>query len=138
MLRYLGEKYGVPLQSRQLRPQERAQYARQQRDLKRLLPAAHRWQRSAIFMSYAVLARLKAPLEDPKDGPVLPDEIRCFEEFLRLLRRMEGVALVDEYRRWTKDNRQFTDAMLHAAEVRDAAELLALEAYWAMAEARTA
>jgi hypothetical protein len=136
-LSYLGDRYGVPLQSWRLLPADRAKYARQQRGLERDLPTARRWHRAALLLIEGVLAKLKAPLANPKEGPAEPDEIFRFEQYLLRLRRLEGAALVDEYRHWAEDNRLFTAGMVNAVEMREAAELLALEAYWAMAEART-
>lgn len=134
-LAYLGDRYGVPLRSWRLPPAHRPRYVQEQRDLERDLPDALRWKSTASAMAEVLLARLKAPLADPAAGTAEPDEIFCFEKFLLRLRRLEGAALVDEYRRWAKDS-QLTPGMMYAAELREAAAWLAAEDYWAKAEDR--
>src|SRR6516164_8842803 len=65
-LRWLADYAGVPLDNRLLSATERADWARQQRLIKRELPRARLWQRAALALGDQVLDNLKAALADPK------------------------------------------------------------------------
>ena len=65
-LRWLADFAGVPLDNRQLSATERADWAKQQRLIKRELPRARLWQRAALALGDQVLENLKAALADPK------------------------------------------------------------------------
>jgi hypothetical protein len=65
-LRWLADYAGVPLDNRLLSATERADWARQQRLIKRELPRARLWQRAALALGDQVLDTLKAALADPK------------------------------------------------------------------------
>jgi hypothetical protein len=129
-LSYLSNRYGVPLQSWRLPPADRAQYAREQRDFERDLPAARRWQRAALLVADSRLDELKAPLSDPKCGPTDYEEIFRVEQDLTRLRRLEPSALVKEYSACRERDPQVTSALVQRIARLEHTEKLALEAYW--------
>jgi hypothetical protein len=135
-LKWVAPLAGVVLDDRPMSPAERARYAQRQRELERALPAALRWRRTALLLAECLLAKLKEPLASPTKGPAEPDEILRFESHLLWLRRLNGAALVEEYRHWAHTNAAFTSALVHVAQMREAAEVRALEAYWTIAEDR--
>jgi hypothetical protein len=73
---------------------------------------------------------LKAPLADPRRGPADPDGILRLERFLRRLRPLHGLGVVDEYRRWVAESPQLTAGMVHVGEMRAGADVRAGEACW--------
>jgi hypothetical protein len=109
-------------------PQQRADWARQQRDISRDLPAARRWQRAAVAQVEHDLELLKAALPDP--GPADPEGIWWREQYLLMLRRLDGVSLVREYETWRTRHPILTAAMVHSADVCERAERRALERLW--------
>jgi hypothetical protein len=135
-LAYLGDSYGVPVSQQPLTPAQRSHYGKQERDYKLELPAACRWHRAGVLMAEEVLAKLKDPLGNTKCGSTDWQEILDVERVLARLRRLHGRSLVDEYRAWHRSHPQLTRAMVYAVEIREHAEMRALDAYWRSLETR--
>jgi hypothetical protein len=117
-LHWIAETFGIPLDNKPLSREDRAQYARQKRLYERDLPVAQLWRRAAILMTEQVLDQLKLPLSDPSAGLADIGEIRHFEAVLSLYRRLEGTALVEQYRAFLDLNPRLTSGMVRAANRR--------------------
>jgi hypothetical protein len=114
-------------------PQQRAECARERRDIERDLPAAIRWRRAAVLLTEESLVLLKAALFEA--GPAEPEEISRTEAHLARIRRMEDGELVGTYRCWRTQWPALADAMVRAIEFAEQTERTALEAYWQAMEA---
>jgi hypothetical protein len=103
------------------------------RNLKRDLPTATYWRRTAIVLGEALLLVTKAVLSD-KPSQVNADELQWVTKWLARLRVLDDYGLVEEYHQWRDQDRQLTAAMVHGARKCAAVEVRALEKYWAAKE----
>jgi hypothetical protein len=133
-LRWLADFAGVPLDNRPLSPTQRADWARQQRQIKRELPKAQLWQRAAVALGDQVLDTLKAALADSKLPPPEIGEIAFWTSQIASWRRMADAELVDEYLWWAGQQPRLAAGMIYAANLRETAEHEALRRYLRIVE----
>jgi hypothetical protein len=129
-LRWLADLAGVPLDDKPLSAADRARWAAERREFERDLPEARYWRRAAVTLSEELLAVLKASFIDPtaEDRPS-SSELQDLTFMLASLERMGDAALVAEYRTWAEREPQLTAGMVHAARLRERAEVRALLRY---------
>jgi hypothetical protein len=128
-LRWSADLAGIEIGSEARSRVSRSKLARQRRELERRLQNAHQWRRAAVAMGEALLDVLKSTLIDPSVGSVHPNEIINAERLLGRLRRLDGWDLVEEYAWWTRNCPRLTGCMVQAAQTREIAERVALEAF---------
>lgn len=128
-LHWVAEFAGVPLEDKALSSAERAEWAKERRELEQNLPDARYWQRSAVNMADDLLNGLKAALFDPTQEQPETGEIYRLENMLARLRRLDGAALVAEFQWWRGRYPGMTAGMIRAAKSREQAERRALLAY---------
>jgi hypothetical protein len=117
-LKWLATHFAIVLNDRPLTHEDRARYAREKRLYDRDLPVARLWRRAAVALTEQTLDELKRPLVDPTTGRADTDGVQHFEAILRLLRRLEGTALVEQYRAFLRRNPLLTAGMCKAAHRR--------------------
>jgi len=110
-------------------PADRARWAREQRDLERDLPTACYWRRAAVTLGEQILVNLKAALFDPTLPRPEIGELADMTRQVARWQRMGGAELVAEYRSWRDREPTFTAGMVHAARLRERAEVCALLRY---------
>jgi hypothetical protein len=126
---WLADFAGVRLEERPLTPEERADWAEQQRQIKRELPRARLWQRAAIALGEEVLDTFKAALSNPKLPRPGIGEIAFWTTQLSKWHRLAGPGLVGEYRWWANHHPRLTAGLIYAASLQEQAENRALEKY---------
>ncbi len=110
-------------------PEQRADWARGQRELERVLPHARQWRRAAVSMTEELLDSVKGALFDSTQPAPGIGEIAHLERLLSRLERIEGRELANEYRSWADRHPGMTAALVHAGRTRELAERRALLAY---------
>jgi hypothetical protein len=130
-LKWLAASIGVTLDS-DLSRAERARWAGQQRELGRELPLALHWRRAAILLAEELLDSLKVGFFDSGTGPTVEaSDLRNLTCLLAELRRIDGLALVEEYRWWVRTNPVLSRGLVYTAEIRSEAERRALHLFLA-------
>jgi hypothetical protein len=137
-LRWCADLAGVPMEDRPLSPAERERWARDRRELERDLPAARLWRRGAVLLAEETLGELKSALVDPIAPQPDPGEICRLTLQVARWQRMDGAALVAEYLWWREHCPDLTAGMVHAARLRERAEVRTLLEYFTEAEADAA
>jgi hypothetical protein len=136
-LRWVADLAGVPLDNTPISAEDRARWAVERRDTERSLPTARYWQRAAVCMAEELLNSLKAALFDPTLPQPDVGEIASVENLLGSLRRVDGAALVAEYK-WRLERRPgMTAALVHVAKQREQAARRALLEYLKRADPAT-
>lgn len=137
-LRWLAVFADVPLESREISPEERAQWAQERRNFARDLPPAQQWRRAAVDMAEEVLNELKAEFFDPTAEADTTVSSQDLQDVTRVLGRLQSageVSLVDEYRWWLTRYPCMTNAMVRVAKAREQAARRALLQYLRMTDA---
>jgi hypothetical protein len=137
-LHFVADVAGVPLDDKELSPDDKARWARERRELEKHLPAARLWRRGAVALGEEALIELKAALFDPIAPQPEPGEIYRLTQQVARWQRMEGAELVAEYGWWREHSPDLTAGLVHAARLRERAEVRALLEYFAEAEADAA
>jgi hypothetical protein len=128
-LRWCAGLAGIPLSDEPLSAEDRARWAREQREIARHLPAAQLWRRAALVLGEEVLDSLKTALFDPTLPRPEIDELRDWTARLARWRKLDGAALVAEYRVWLMHHPQLTTGMVQAARRLEGAEQRAILRY---------
>jgi hypothetical protein len=131
-LRWCADFAGVPMNDAPLSPHKREQWAAERREFARDLPKARHWRRAAVALTEELLCVLKSQFFDPtaEERPS-SSELQHLTAMLASLKRMGDAALVPEYRTWLEREPQLTADMVHAARLRERAEVRALLRYLA-------
>ena len=107
-------------------------------EMKRQLPEARLWQRTAIGIVESELARLKGKLftpEPPPDdwsAPVRPSPvpmIRFYTMFLQALKAADDTSVVHRYRQWIEESPAFTESIVRWARIRANDEIRGLRRF---------
>ena len=101
-LRWLADFAGYPLDDRQFSASQRAEWAREHRQIALELPKARLWRRAALALGDHELNELKAALADLKLRRPGVGEIAYWTAQLTAWRRLDGAALVEEYLNWAR------------------------------------
>jgi len=128
-LRWCADLAGVQIEDKPLSPEDRARWAAERRQLERDLPAARYWQRAAVSIAEELLTTLKVALFDPTLPQPEIGEIADVEALLSTLPRLDGPALVSEYKWWRERYPGVTSALVVVAHRREQCERAALEEY---------
>jgi len=128
-LRWLADLAGVRMDDTPLSPGDRERWMAERRALERDLPAARYWRRAAGNMAEELLDSLKAALVDPMLPQPDIGEIGHVENMLRSLQRIDGAALVGDFRWWLSRFPGMTAVMVRAGKRREEAQRRALLAY---------
>jgi hypothetical protein len=129
-LRYLGDRYAVPIQQLKFSPGERRRWAAERRRLDYDRPYAEFWRRAAVKLADESLAAMKAELFGMPGFD--PREILLMETERARLVKLSGAQLVDEYHSWLNHDPELTVSMVSVAQDRTEAERRALERHWIM------
>jgi len=113
-------------QQREWKPAERREWLRRRRLTDQHLAAAMLWRRAAVLLGEEVLDRLKAALWDSALPRPRYGEIAWWTSLLVRWQRLDGVALVEEYRLWIRLDSRLTTGLVRAARNLELAELRAL------------
>ena len=109
---------------------ERAQWARQQRDVEQHLPDALLWRRAALSIAEDMLTGLKASLFDPAEPAFSRvDEIGNLTSLIDHLSGLTDSSLVAEFLESRRENPKLVRCMVAVMKRRDRAERQALLAY---------
>jgi hypothetical protein len=136
-LRWLADLVGVPLDDKPLAPEDREHWARDRRELERILPTARYWRRAAVCIAEELLESLKGALFNPALPQPDVGEIASVENLLGSLRRVDGGALVREYRSWLERFPGHTAALVRVAKRHEQASRRALMEYLKQADPAT-
>jgi len=136
-LRWLADLVGVPLDDKPLAPEDREQWARDRRELERILPTARYWRRAAVCIAEELLESLKGALFNLALPQPDVGEIASVENLLGSLRRVDGGALVREYRSWLERFPGHTAALVRVAKRHEQASRRALMEYLKQADPAT-
>ncbi len=128
-LRWCADLVGAPLSDTPLSPEDRERWATERRAVERDLPAARYWRRAAVQMSESLLDSLKAGLVDPMLPQPDIGELQHLTGLLSRLQRLDGAALVAEYRWWLEHHPGLTAGMVASAKRLERAQRRALLAY---------
>ncbi len=137
-LRWCADLAGVPMEDTPLSAADRARWAAERRAIERDLPAARHWRRGAVLLAEETLGELKSALVDPIAPQPDPGEIYRLTQQVARWQRMDGAALVAEYLWWREHCPDLTAGMVHAARLRERAEVRTLLEYFTEAEADAA
>jgi hypothetical protein len=134
-LRWLAEFAGLPLDDRPMSLAERNEWAQRKRLVERDLPRARYWRRAAVALGEEVLDRLKDGLFDPVAAN-RPDigELQEWTARLELWQRIDGAALVAEYRDWVEQDPRTTAGLVITARLLETAERRAIGKYLRLTE----
>jgi hypothetical protein len=127
-LEFLAARYGVAIDRRRLSPGERAEWTAHRRAIRRDLPIARYWKWAALGVCDEVLEDCKAKLF-AVGTDVTADELQRLTAFGVLLRRMDGPALVDEWKGWKRREPELTSALAHVGRARARGERRAIVAF---------
>jgi hypothetical protein len=136
-LRWVADLAGVPLDDMPICAEDRARWAVERRDIERTLLTALYWRRAAVCIAEELLESLKGALFNLALPQPDVGEIASVENLLGSLRRVDGGALVREYRLWLERFPGHTAALVHVARQREAAERRALMEYLKQADPAT-
>ena len=128
-LRWCADLAGMPMDDTPLSAAERARWARERREIERDTPAARYWRRAAVTLGEETLVNLKAALFDPTLPRPEIGEIADITQQVTRWVRLDGAELVSEYRAWREREPGLTAGMVHAARLREKAEVRALLRY---------
>jgi len=129
-LRWAADFAGVPLDDRPLSAGDRARCAAEQGQMERDLRQARHWRRTAVRLTEDLLCELKSAFFDPMaEEKPSSLELQALTRLLARLERLEGRALVDEYRWWAERCPHTTALMARWGRDRERAERRALLAY---------
>lgn len=107
-------------------------------EMKRQLPDAHLWQRTAIGIVEDELARLKLELFRPEPSPadwsdpVRPSRvplIHFYTVLLQALKTADDASLVHRYREWVERAPAFTESIVRWARIRSNREMRGLRRF---------
>ena len=124
-LNFLAARYGVPTTRRKLSMGERRQWAAHCRAIRRELPIARYWKRTALELCDEALEDCKTKFF-AGGTDVTADELERLTAFGVLLRRMDGPALVDEWKGWKQRDPVLTSALAHVGRARARGERRAI------------
>lgn len=140
-LHWLADLAGIPLDDKPFTAEDRARWVQQQRQLERDMLKARYWRRSAVAMAEETLADLKRRMFDLAVRPEIRPEIGELREWTQRLarwQRLDGAELVVEYTAFTVQHPTLSAGMVHAARLREKAEVRALLEYFAATTAAEA
>ncbi len=126
-LRWCADLAGVPMEDTPLSAADRARWAAERRAAERHLPAALLWRRAAIALGEEILDRLKLGLFDPA-APMRPGigEVAHWTARIARWQRLDGTALVTEFRERKRRHPRLTAGLVRAAVNLEEAEIRAL------------
>lgn len=128
-LRWTADFAGIPMDDRKPAPADRAEWTKNQQALRRDLAQARNWKRAIVRLTDELLDRLKAALVDPALPRPRTGEIFNVERLLSRLRALDGIALVQEYQRWTAQAQTLTKCLARQGKALARADVAAVEEY---------